>query len=285
MRYLFHRDREGLVGLITHLNDGQETVINEDSNSLESEKPVVDTGQTDSNSNSTSSKPDQVNAELSSGENQIEPKEENIKDVQNDNETSAQSNVEVIKPGKIKLKNKRIPTTVDVDKTNDVDKVKVSEVVNNSNDDFNDQEEVKNDSSLETEEKDKSFSEVAVSPSKTGISIRIKPISELISTTDAEVNKKVEITGVKEKYIRSDSTSSSVHHRKAVDSAGFDVHANYLKRPFEEEEDVDEPSYIKRPRLDRPTLLGNKKKKSYSEEEDEVSDEIEEPLMLVTGNN
>lgn len=137
---------------------------------------------------------------------------------------------------------------------------------------------------------------------KTGLNLRIKPITDLISSSSVEVSKKVEVTGVKEKYIRSDSTTTSAHHRKAVDSAGFDVHTNYLKRPIDEEEDVEEPSYIKRPRFDRPTLLGNKKKKPYSEEEEEedddddeddqevdedeedgVSEEVEEPLMLVKG--
>lgn len=49
--FRFARDREGLVGLISQLNAGDtvkldlEPVVNEDSNSTELEKPIVDTGQ------------------------------------------------------------------------------------------------------------------------------------------------------------------------------------------------------------------------------------------------
>ncbi|KAF5270331.1 hypothetical protein FQR65_LT05519 [Abscondita terminalis] len=177
---LVAKNREDLVTLITQLNSGKETVVNEDSNSLESEKPVVDTGQTDS---SNSSKTDQ---------SPIDSQAEHIQ-------------------------------------------------VNGTNSIIKEEEPTDFKTKLENE---------------------------------SSIEPKKEVIRVKEKYIRSDSISSSVSHSKAVDSAGFNVHTSYLKRPPHNEEDLeDEPSCIKRPRSDRPTLLSNKKKKSYSDEEEE-EDEI-----------
>lgn len=124
-------------------------------------------------------------------------------------------------------------------------------------------------------------------------------------------DKKTELSGIKEKYIWSDNFIQS--NRKAVESAGFvDIGITNvdLKRPLDE--DLDEPSLVKRPRTARPTLLGNKKKPYQQDEEDfddeeleeeeideeeeeehaddeddddddEVGEAIEEPLMLVTG--
>lgn len=255
-----YRSRDDLVNLITDLNDGRETVLNEDSNSLESEKPIIDTGQTDSNSDSS--------------------KQDRLEKVEESPEESSSESKEM---------NDHLSKKLVESGEEEEEEPKATESTEAIDLQVKESQQSKNDT-LEIEEKANAPTAV-VSPPKTGINLRIKPIGELLSTSTA---------GIKEKYIRSEPSSilSFVHHRKAVDSAGFDVHANYLKRPLSEVEDDEVPAYIKRSRLDRPTLLGNKKKKPYSEEEedeeeedadeeeeDEVSDEIEEPLMLVKGNN
>lgn len=50
-----------------------------------------------------------------------------------------------------------------------------------------------------------------------------------------------------------------------------------------ESDEIELPSHIKRPRLDRPTLLGNVRKQPDSELDDEYGDEIEEEVMYVRG--
>ncbi|XP_031335091.1 remodeling and spacing factor 1 isoform X1 [Photinus pyralis] len=261
---LVAKNRDGLVDLISQLNDDNPAVVNEDSNSLESEKPVIDTGQTDSNSNS--SKVEEPTKDL--GDAPVNPNVEEPPETEIDNVTpSADINVAVAL-----VDSSQNESNGNVAKVNE-------EVGDFENSVVNLKLKVKKSM---IEELNKADTEKLSNEDdqKLALNLRIKADLPTVTT---EV-KKVEVTGVKERYIRSDSTSSAPH-RKAVDSAGFDLHTNYLKRPIHDEEDLEEPSYVKRPRLDRPTLLGNKKKKSYSDEEyDEVSEEIAEPLMLVKGD-
>ncbi|KAF5282832.1 hypothetical protein FQA39_LY17482 [Lamprigera yunnana] len=281
------RNREGLVSLITELNDGKETVVNEDSNSLESEKPVVDTGQIDTSNpykieNGT---PIELNPQYiqSNGTEALDTTEKiNVKREEIDREEQGIHNLEMKEqchliqgsPVLKDLKPQEQKFELHIDRENiDSNKIEIVEEKGN----------------LQEEEK----IDITESPEKL---VRVKLENEVSSV----IEPKKEVVGIKEKYIRSDSTSSSTSHRKAVDSAGFNVHTNYLKRPPHEEEMIEEPTCVKRPRFDRPTLLGNKKKKAYSDEDDTcedsdhsikyneqnspiVSDVIEESVMHFVG--
>ncbi|KAK4883507.1 hypothetical protein RN001_006826 [Aquatica leii] len=298
---LVAKNREDLVNLITHLNDGKENLVNEDSNSLESEKPVVDTGQSDSSNSSkidqapitAHTEPTQLNGTNTSVKNEITPPIEDIKS--DDIKSSVEVNDAVEK-----VENVEVKVEENLSKTENKHE---SEESSSNVEDYN-----KDEDSSKTEENSNQSttdSNNATTSNNEENDLKDQP-QDLKTKTENESSvsePKKEIIRVKERYIRSDSISSSVSHSKAVDSAGFSVHARYLKGPPHEEDDMEEePSCVKRPRIDRPTLLGNKKKKSYSDDEDEIENKehldtkeneengspivgevIEESVMHVTG--
>lgn len=255
--FYFYRDRNGLISLITQLktNDtikvGSEPIVNEDSNSLEVEKPLIDTGQSTESDSSKASQEEQSQDATKNETGNISS--ESIEDMKEEEQQDAARESE---------------TQNDDNKYRNVDNEVEKKMTGN--------EEAENESNdLATDLSHKP-------------TLRIRSISELMGQPAVDVQR--ELIGVKDKYIRSEPNMEhriprlkvSMHsslHRRAIHSAGFNTAdiKTTLKRTVEND-DIEDVHEVKRSRLNRPTLLGNKKStKAYSDEE------IEEPVMMVSG--
>ncbi|GJQ73045.1 hypothetical protein Trydic_g1677 [Trypoxylus dichotomus] len=322
---LVAKDRNGLVSLISQLGNGDTTksssepVSNEDSNSVEVEKPTLDTGQT----KPTSPKPKIDSEDAADEKMEIDSEctanpiaiSENTKDI-----------------AECKLDDTKLPTTEVEDEIKDAPKTQQSETetvkskeddddstkkedvrseLNGSDDktEVSKVEEVKSktpeencENALNLCSKDISSNKEEITEEKNCLDLsvkatpclRIKPITELMPQPQHVEMQKKEFMGIKGKYIRNDSMEKGLlypnptHVGKAVQSASYD--AICYKRAMEDDI-YPAPPNLKQPRFDRPTLLGQKKYISYINEDDdeegiedeELEDEIEEPLMLVQG--
>ncbi|XP_017786913.1 PREDICTED: titin homolog isoform X2 [Nicrophorus vespilloides] len=307
---LVAKDRNGLVSLISQLDSneaaksGSDSIMNEDSNSLEMEKPILDTGQNDSNSDSSK--------QLSEKKSSCEEEEELEEEQSIDNSTAVRNgNAVMDTDSNSALALKEVADEEeeeDVEEEEEVDEeeeVEEEEVEEEEEEDEEDEEEEPVPAVPEVKMQEKPvLVELKQVPAaipeerpKT-MGLRLKPLTELLTQPIIESEKKLELSGIKNKYIRNDPFPMS--NRKAVESASYvDIYKNDHKRPMDYNS-IEEPSFAKRPRTDRPTLLNNKlhyQKQymgeeeddddedydEYEDEEDEVGEEIEEPLMLIKG--
>ncbi|KRT80721.1 PHD finger motif containing protein [Oryctes borbonicus] len=323
---LVARDRDGLVSLITQLGNGDTTksssepVSNEDSNSVEVEKPTLDTGQTKPaspkpkiDSDNAIDEKMEIDTECTAAITTISESSKDVVEnkLQNANlpngEVEGKDKEEV--PESEKLETKPVESKYD-DTNEDLEKEKIIESDLNDNHDKAEDAKVEEVEVKSPEEScedvlnlcskdisnnddmidDKTCLDLSV---KATPCLRIKPITELMPQPHVDIQKK-EFMGIKGKYIRNDTMEKGLlypnptHLGKAVQSASYD--AICYKRAMEDDI-YSIPSNLKQPRFDRPTLLGKKKYMTYINEEvddedledEELDDEIEEPLMLVQG--
>lgn len=307
-----------MVSLISQLVNGDtaksssEPVSNEDSNSVEVEKPTLDTGQ-DSNDGKQDS--EDKSAQMEEEEEEVETKiSENSRNIAEEN-ASEDANLpdESLKTPEVEEKTDEVQeastTTVEDENpsTNGEELTNLEEEIPSEEVEEANIEEISKEIEGEKEEEEEEEEEIKQNPEddgdenalnlcskdlssvseerkdekscldlsvKSAPCLRIKPITELM----AQPQKK-DFAGIKGKYIRGEHVDKNLmypnptHCGKAVQSASYD--AICYKRSMQEDI-YSAPTNLKHPRFDRPTLLGNKNYISYlNDQDDDVDDEEE----------